>query len=1206
MSDIRFIVGRPGTGKTYKYLQEIKKTCDLNPIGEPIFVITPEQMTFHTEYQLLLLGEADSLMRVNALSFNRLAYRILQEVGGLSKYHLDDIGKAMILQKIMNAQKEDLGNFTGYYKKPGFIQKMDELFSEFKNYNIDTQNLLEKIDDKSSNLTPQASQKIEKLVKIYQEFKEITLTNYLTTEDYFIHLHNCIKNSHLIKSSDIYIDGYHTFNEQEKLIILQLSQHAKSLTICLTHDPISTSNLFETSARTLDSFITSFSQSKLEYSIETLTTQQRIAPNQHSLLHLEKTFMQTLNQFEHGVVTNEMLNSNSTISNNFNSELTTNSTANQNQNIHPNQGISFFTAPNKRLEIEEVAKRIHHLVHQEGNSYNNIAIYTNSPATSHKLFATILNKYEIPYFLDYKETMINHPVTNLLHKILEVFTSHYQNDKIFTVLKTGLFSDVTNFKQGASYSNFLTNHLEKIDILENYVLARNIKKRNWISDETWEYSKYSRLATSKTKTEAEIELQEQLNKIKTQIMTPLINLENQLNQSKTFQDFATAIFQFLEELNIPQKLHLLAQNATEQSDLKSKKQHEQIWNKILSLFEQIVEVGAKEEINLYDFNKILQSGLEQMTYATVPPSLDQVQIGDIKRSRYQLATNFSHNRQYGLKHAFVIGINEGEIPAVGSESSLLTENERQELAKLDIQLAPSLVQNQIDEIFSLYTALTSASNTMTLSYAGTTDEKEHDPSHIFTTIKNIYPQIPLKKNTPNEALDLYQNLTTEEALYASLIFDLKKSPHLKNYYQPILNYFQQHDVLKFDIIAKALGYTNKADSLDQNLTKELYNEHIEASVSRIELFNNCEFAHFIRYGLKLEEREKYELRSLDIGNVYHEALKEISILLKRENRSFASITNEEAMNLVNLGIEGSNSDFMLQMLEASVRMKTLKSKLAKVLYKTLLTLREQGRNSGFKEVYFELPFSKDAKSGIRTVARQVDGFSFSLKGIIDRVDVAEAAGNNYLRVVDYKSGKKELELDSVYYGLSLQLLTYLDVAVNGVKDINDVGGALYFQVHSPYVSHDEEILSEENCEEFVTDKQAAQYKMSGYLPADYDACLISDKKLLEDGTGKSTIVPVALKKDGNFSAIGNRVLATDDFQLLMDFAKHKTEESVKKMSGGSIDINPSKHKSQTSCGFCQYKSICKFDSSSEFHTYKSQPKLKNEVVLDAIKKELEV
>ncbi|MCL2559668.1 MAG: helicase-exonuclease AddAB subunit AddB [Turicibacter sp.] len=1152
MSHVQFILGAPHTGKSSKILNEIKEKCADNPTGNPIFILTPEQMTFHTEYQLLLAGRGNSLIRANALSFNRLAHRVMQEVGGLARYHLDEVGKAMLLQKIMTNGTNDLGIYQNYAKKPGFIKKMDELFAEFKNYQLDTDTLRNQLRGEET-LRPQTQQKLSTLMAIYDAFNESVLTQYLTTEDYFTLLQEQIPQSQLLRTAEIYIDGYHTFNPLEQAIIQKLAGHAKKLTIALTLDVDATTPLYETTRKTYQNLTEKFTEIGLDVTVQNRQGVSRTTASGH----LTDAFMQSQAPYS------------------------------------GRTGMSFFSAPSKREEIEEAARRIYELVQTGQANYNNVAIYAANPADDARLYEALLTKHGIPYFLDVKEPMLTHPVIQLLHTVFDVFTSHWHQRAIFRVLRSGLFVNTEQFAQGSDYEAAVARHLEDIDVLENYVLARTIRKSDWTSGEEWVYSRFH----GATQTDEDLAIQASLNAVKQRVVVPLMTLEARLGESKTVRDFATAVFECLESLEIPQKkLPLLEATASGRHQVKEKKQHEQVWPKVLSLFEQLIEVGGSEELGLPDFISIMKAGLEQLSYATIPASLDAVQIGSVKRSRYQLATNFNAPSDYGIKHAFIIGLNDGVLPSTPAESSLLTERDREELLKLEIQLAPSLVQSQQDDIFSLYTVASAAKETLTVSYE-TADDRF--PSYVFSQLERLFPDVAVDKVTSD---DVYERLTTSQALFGQTLLQVKQNPEEQGYVEPILQYYHTYEPLRYDLLKKSLGYDNATEKLGAADAKAIYGEEMEASVSRIERFNNCEFAHFMSHGLRLRERKLAEMTLPDIGTLYHEVLKYISLLLKKDRKSFADLTDGDCHRLVEIGIRAVAEQFAFSILSRNERMRTLRSKLAGVVYQTLLTLSRQAGRSGFKERAFELPFGRRPSDVIKTDQRQVGDVKFSLRGIIDRIDVAQGEGKSYLRVVDYKSGKNALELDAVYYGLSLQLLTYLDVAIRGASQISDVGGALYFHVHRPYVTHNAEILTSETLMDELVAMQAGEQRMSGYLPENHEVARLSDAEL-DVTRGASDIVPVTLKKDGAFAARGNRVLAAGDFDVLREFSNRKIEQSVSRMTEGSLAINPMRHKGQSACDWCAYKAVCKFDSAH--NKYRSLPKMTADEALAKIKELME-
>gem|GEM_PF-1097860 len=1213
---VKFILGRTATGKTYQILNEIKDKCGESPTGNPIFIITPEQMTFHTEYQLLRMNEGNSMIRANALSFNRLAHRIMQEVGGLSRYHLDEVGKAMLLQKIMLEKEDELGIFKSYIKKPNFIGKMDELFSEFKSHQIETADLKEKL--KAADLSMQTKEKISTLASLYEEFNETTLKQYLTTEDYFTLLIETIEKSNLIKNADIYIDGYHTFNPQELAIIEKLAHHSRGLSIVLTADLESTSPLWQTTHKTYENLQEILAKFKPDITL--ISTGNTEISKSSGLIHLEKNFMQQ------GLTTTQ------------------------------HAGINIFLAPTRRQEIEEVAKRIHYLTHHQQVNYANIAIYSPHPTEDQRLFETIFAKYDIPYFLDYKETMLNHPVIHLLHKTFDIFASYWKHTTIFEVLKTGLFLK-GEFMKESSYERFLLRHLEEIDRLENYVLARDIKKHHWISGATWQYGN----PDDERKTDKQKEIQEQINTIKDQIVVPLINFELALEKAKTTTELATAVFEYLEELEIPMKLQMLAKTAEERENQKETKQHEQVWGKLLAILEQIVEVATGDEIEVENFIQIFKTGLEQLNYATIPATLDAVQIGDITRSRYQLAPNFKKPQKYGMQYVFIIGANDGSLPATPTESSLISEKERLILENLGIALAPSLIQTQQDEIFSLYTLMAGAQTALTLSCS--TENSQH-PSYLLTHLQGLFPESnvqilleetkkhlshgnsddsyrenfgqrvrDLKEDDPTCDLntiydlfhakkgqmnvqiivedDLYDRLTTPAVMFEQVFLNLRREKDQKTYFQPLLDYYQKENKVQHDKVKLALGYDNQTLALSEKLSLELYTSDIDASVSRIELFNKCEFAHFMNYGLKLKERDLFELTVANIGNLYHEALRYISEEMRNQNRSFASLSELEIKQLSSTSVEkaiSSNREF--EILNANLRMQAIKYKLTAVVIKTLEALVVQGQKSAFKESYFELKFKRQldevqdkfVRDWIQTVPRQIGNVNLSLRGVIDRVDIAQSEDRTYVRIVDYKSSSQDLEIDAVYHGLSLQLLTYLDVALDWVGKEARAAGALYFHLHSPYAKINEELLTdEESYQSMITEQHITNYRMTGYLPENYEVVAMSDNQLMEGIVTKSTVVPITYKKDQTFAQRGNKILKPEDFDILRQFTNRKIEEAVIHMTEGRLAINPTFHDGKSQCDWCKYQAICKFDVKNQPEKGRRLESMKPDIALEKIK-----
>ncbi|MBQ4164135.1 MAG: PD-(D/E)XK nuclease family protein, partial [Turicibacter sp.] len=575
--------------------------------------------------------------------------------------------------------------------------------------------------------------------------------------------------------------------------------------------------------------------------------------------------------------------------------------------------------------------------------------------------------------------------------IFDVILNQWRHESLFTVIKTGLFINVEGFKKGQSFYDYYQNYQRKIDLLENYCLARNLRKSDWLSNDSWVYERYQGLGRGYVKTDADLEVEQIINQTRHEISQTIASFEKEIKKATTYKEYAIVTFNFLEKCQVPQKLALFEESAQELQDLKLYKQHNQVWNQLLSLFEQLVEIGQEEEVQLEDFVNVFKAGIEEMAYATVPPRLDQVAIGELRRARYQLVSDLKTPGQYGIKHAFVLGVNEGQIPRSMTESSLLSEAERESLKKVGIELAPSLVQTQIDEQFILYTVFTSAKESLTLSYASSNDEgKEFLPSYIYSHLKNMFPNAIEAHISREWDEEVYEHLTTHTQTVSHLIATLKQYPNRRAYYEPLLNYYKETKPIVYQMMMQILNYQNEVTNLDEQLTKQLYSDEIVASVSRLELFNQCEFAHYLRYGLKLKEREQYKLDLPHIGELYHEALKRIAEKIKKENRSIADLTVTECQTLAQMVSDELSEQLLYKILRQSKRMMKLTERLTQVIYKTLLGLKYLGSHSAFKPLFFELPFDTKQTTCINLKSRELpNGFKLSLKGIIDRVDVAK-------------------------------------------------------------------------------------------------------------------------------------------------------------------------------------------------------------------------
>ncbi|EAH0810604.1 helicase-exonuclease AddAB subunit AddB, partial [Listeria monocytogenes] len=407
------------------------------------------------------------------------------------------------------------------------------------------------------------------------------------------------------------------------------------------------------------------------------------------------------------------------------------------------------------------------------------------------------------------------------------------------------------------------------------------------------------------------------------------------------------------------------------------------------------------------------------------------------------------------------------------------------------------------------------------------------------------------------------------------------------------SYFENE---KESIMAKqvlsSLYYENKTKPLQETTAKNLFGETIHASVSRMEKFFSCEFQHYAQYGLKLEERGHFQLQAVDMGEIFHGAMEWISAELKRNNLDWGNLTEEECKQMAKLAMTFLAPKIQHEILLSSKRMEYIQYKLLQIITRATTVLNEQAKSSAFRPVGLEVDFGLKGDIPPLKIPLQSDS-ELLLQGRIDRIDMAEQDDRTFLRIIDYKSSSHDLALTEVYYGLALQMLTYLDIVVtNAQKMIGktaEPAGVLYFHMHNQYVQAEKELSDEAIAKELQKSS-----KMKGLILSDPVAVSLMDTTL-EKGKA-STIIPAEIKQNGELSA-RSRTATRAEFDKMRQFVRHKYQEAGNKILDGAVSINPYKLKERTPCQFCSFRSFCGFDPSLTSNQYRHLANEKAETIL---------
>nr|WP_295971195.1 helicase-exonuclease AddAB subunit AddB [uncultured Bacillus sp.] len=1133
---VRLLIGRSGSGKTTQCLNEMRMKLSENPEGNPLIYLVPDQMTFVSEYQLINTPGLGGMIRAQVFSFSRLAWRILQETGGMSRYHLNSTGISMLIQKIIEEKKDELHLFKRASDKTGFISQMEQMLIEFKRYCVQP----EELEIQKNQVTEQTLQhKLHDLQLIYESFEAALFNKYIDTEDYFRLLSEKIAQSAYLKQAEIYIDGFYSFTPQEYMIIEQLMKYCEQVTITLTLDrsfrmhPPEDIHLFRQTGENCQTLYEIASINGLTVT-EVLLDKQKRWQNT-SLQHLEAFFdSRPVKEFS------------------------------------GHSSVNIAQAVNRRAEIEGVARNIKRLVQEKHYRYRDIALLMRNGQDYHEMIETIFRDYDIPYFIDQKRNMLHHPLVEMIRSVLEIINDNWRYEPVFRAIKTELL-----FPLGQNPDRLR----EKMDILENYVLAYGIKGSKWTKRKRWSYRRVQGLELENiVQTDREREREQELNELRLMITAPVLRLSRRLKKAENGRMLGEALYLFLEELDIPAKLESWKLAEEEKGNLVKAREHDQVWNAIMDILDQFVEILGSEAISSKNFSKIIDAGLEALRFSLVPPAIDQVMAGNLEKSRLA-----------DVKAVFMIGLNEGVLPAKFSDNGILADEDREQMLLNGIKIAPSSKTRLLDEEFIAYKAFVTPSEHLYISYPLANEEgKALMPSLYIKRIQDLFPKhTELMYLTDPAELEEQEQLgyiahKNRSLSYLISQLQLKKRNYpMFDFWWDVYNWYMlgpEKDTAKR--VLSSLNYRNPVKRLSEGVSHDLYGETIQTSVSRMELFRGCPFSHYAQHGLKLRDRQIFRLEAPDIGELFHAALKYIAETVMNQSLSWSSLTKEQSVQLAKEAVETLAPMLQNEILLSSNRHAYIKQKLERIISRASIILSEHAKVSGFSPVGLELEFGPKRELPPLTFNLR-NGAKMQLVGRIDRVDKAEDTNGVYLRVVDYKSSAKELDLGEVYYGLSLQMLTYLDIIISHSATLIGTealpAGVLYFHVHNPMINT-KNILALEDIEKKILE----DFRMNGLILAEENAIRLMDLQL---DTGKSIVVPAEIKKDGTL-AKRSKAASLQEFSDIRSYVRNMYVKTGNAIVEGDIRIAPYKLKDRTPCTFCSYQSVCQFDQSMEENQYR--------------------
>lgn len=1028
---LQLILGGSGSGKTTFLYDNIIKASIKHP-DKQYLILVPEQFTMQAQKDVVTRHPDHATMNIDIVSFQRLAYRIFEELAVEQKPVLDDMGKSMVLRKVTAACRKQLGLYAGHLNKNGFISQLKSMLSEFYQYGI-TPSILQTMAGQAR--TPLLQQKLTDFSVIFQEFQDYISGQCITTEEVLDVLCQVLPNSKIIAGSVIALDGYTGFTPVQYRLLELFLIHAKQVVVTVTADkriPLQPSPGMQSLFYMSSQIVRRLSVMAKEHQVRQLPEiwcegqlEGRFAVGEE-LAYLE----QHLFRYEAGRYQGAM-----------------------------NGSLELFQSSNPAEEIGQVVHRIQQLVIRSGLRYRDVAVVTGDLPGYGREIGHQFEQNGIPFFLDDKKTIISNPMVELIRAALEVVQRDFSYESVFRYLRTGL----------------VTTDRVRTDRMENYVLALGIRGyKKWNS--TWDRV---------YRGGGGLNLQE-LNEFRELVMTPLFDLREALRKpAVTIAGMAEAVILFLETCQVQEKMLEYEEQFTSRGEYRLAKEYSQVYDMVLDLLERLKLLLGSETVGKKEFMDILDAGFSEMTVGVIPATVDRVVVGDITRSR------LAH-----VKVLFFVGVNDGIVPARKNRGSLLLDREREFFGEHQLELAPTAREDSFQQRFYLYLAMTKPARKLIMSYAKTgSDGKSRRASYLIGELRQMFPDLPVTEGK-SEALagsGIYSVPEAWQQLIRGLqqVSQLDDSRFLELYRWFLASAEHREDVEK---LVNAACYIYEQQGIGHAAAQALYGKIISGSVTRLEQYASCAYSHFLQYGLELMERQQYTLAAADIGNLFHDSIDLCFRQIKEAGKDWNTVTDEERNTLVERCVKQVTEEYGNTILNSSSRNAYLAKRVEHITKRTVWALQQQIIKGDFVPSGFEVSFSAADNLQAMKIALSEEE-ALHLRGRIDRMDLCQDGQQVYVKIIDYKSGSTSFDLAAVYYGLQLQLVVYMDAVMEMTRrqfpDKEVVpAGLLYYNIQNPVVQKEGELSPEEIDAEILR-----KLKMNGLINSELEVIRHMDHEI---------------------------------------------------------------------------------------------------------------
>jgi ATP-dependent helicase/nuclease subunit B len=1117
---VQFILGRSGTGKTSYCIRSVVDALLEPDASGPLILLVPEQASYQAERSILSDRRIAGYNRLHVLSFDRLQFMLLGK--NTARPGISRIGRQMVVHRILRENQDKLQVFGPSASLPGLAKRMAETIAELHQYAKspdDIERLLESLRKDQRNSL--AVLKFADIGLILAEYVNFIEDRFLDPDVQLSCACRAVAESPLVSGALLWVDGFAGFTDGEAAILLELLKAASQARIALCLDPtgidlsnpdkerIDPAGLFSTTQRTYASLVEGIRRAGLPFGEPIILKEPLRFSGCRQLAHVERNIF----QFKPPTAA-------------------------------AGGKVRTISAPNERREVRFVARQVLRLVREQNYRYRDIAVIASDIECYQHYIRAYFDDYGIPFFIDKRRPLSRHPVVQLICSGLRVITGGFSTGEVLAYLKTDLL--------GLERSD--------IDLLENYCVAFGVEGKDWQSRSPWGFAG----ADNEDFDDGRID------EIRNRAVMALLKLESCLRaddaagQTLEPGEFTRAVFGFLDDLGVRKTLGGWIEEARMQKDSAAVDEHRQLYERLVDVFDELVEVFAGRPMTVEDYLAIIGSAFSQLTLALIPPTLDQVLVGSIERSRHP-----------ELKAVFLIGATQRQFPVPFFTESVLGDEDRAAAALADFALAPTASERLVERQYLAYIAFTRPSEFLCVTYPSIDEKGCGVPrSQFVTELESLFEDLTEEciaggqcdietVASQTELADLLCSRLGSDA-GASEAADERLAGLLAEVCSDV-----ELGRLGSRVLA-AIEYDNAAE-LDGQVVKELSGRYIKGSATRLGTFAACPYQYFARYVLKLEPRKEFKFEPLDLGTFYHRVLDALLKQLIREKKNLADVEDTQLLEVLRGQISRliTEDPFISNFIEHSRHNSFIIDSAAEVLEGCVVAIGRMARAGDFRPTGSEVSFGQDGDAdetlGQYELALSGGGL-LSLGGKIDRLDVSGKGGGGAAVVFDYKRRAKSFSWSRLYHGLDMQLPIYILAVRNCTESkARNAVGAFYIPVEVPPASA-------------TLDKLTATEDRFGHKAKGIFDGAFADR-LDRNASGDSRFYSFYAGKDGKpFGNYGTRcALRSADFEKVLEFTESKIIHLAEGILSGRIDVKPYRLNRDSPCSYCDYKSLCRFD-----------------------------